>query len=124
MAKYLFILNGPAYGTELSFNGLRLAESVCRHAGIVSSSVDNEVRVFLIGDAVTCAKKDQAVPHGYYNLEKMLHSILKHYGQIGACGSCMDARGITDAELIEGCHRSTMDEVSVWTDWSDKILVF
>lgn len=124
MAKYLFILKGPAYGTETSSNGLRLAESVSRHAGIVSHSVDNEVRVFLIGDAVACAKRGQAVPHGHCNLEKQLHSILKHQGQVGVCGYSMDIRGFSDADIVEGCHRSTMDELSVLTDWSDKILVF
>ena len=124
MAKYLFILNGPAYGSELSYNGLRLAGNVSRHGGIVSRSVENEVRIFLIGDAATCGKKGQTVPQGFYNIENMIHSILRHLGQVGVCASCMDARGITDAELIEGCHRSSMDELTIWTDWADKVLVF
>lgn len=117
MAKLLFILNGPAYGSEYSFNGLRLADSLVRLE-------DNEVRVFLIGDAVTCAKRGQTVPSGFYNLELMLHPILRHHGQIGVCGSCINARGITDAELVEGCHRSSMDELSTWTLWAEKVLVF
>ena len=117
MTKFLFILNGPAYGSEHSFNGLRLADSVVRHEG-------HEVRVFLIGDAVTCAKHGQQVPQGFYNLELMLHPILRHQGQINVCGSCMDARGITDPELVEGCRRSSMDELTNWTLWADKVLVF
>lgn len=117
MAKFLFVLNGPAYGNELSFNGLRLADSLVRHEG-------NEVHVFLIGDAVACAKHGQKVPQGFYNLELMLHPILRRQGRIGVCGSCMDARGLTDSELSEGCHRSSMEELTTWTLWADKVLVF
>ena len=117
MAKFLFILNGPPYGNEHSFNGLRLADSLARHAG-------NEVKVFLIGDAAACAKRGQKVPQGFYNVELMLHPILRHHGAIGVCASCMDARGMTDLELAEGCHRSSMEELTNWTLWSDKVLVF
>ena len=117
MAKFLFILNGSAYGNERSFDGLRLADSLARRDG-------NEVKVFLIGDAVTCAKRGQKVPQGFYNLEVMLHPILRSQGQIGVCGSCMDARGITNDELAEGCHRSSMEELTTWTLWAEKVLVF
>lgn len=117
MAKFLFILNGPPYGNEQSFNGLRLANSLARHEA-------NQVKVFLIGDASACAKHGQKVPNGYYNLELMLHPVPRYEGQIGVCGSCMDARGITDAELAEGCHRSSMEELTNWTLWADKVLVF
>jgi uncharacterized protein involved in oxidation of intracellular sulfur len=36
----------------------------------------------------------------------------------------MDARGIGDAELIEGAHRSTMAELAEWHQWSDKVVSF
>lgn len=117
MSQFLFILNGPAYGSERSFDGLRLADSLAHQEG-------HEVRVFLIGDAVTCAKHGQKVPHGFYNLELMLHPILRHQGQIGVCGSCMDARGMTDGEMAEGCHRSSLEELTNWTLDADKVLVF
>ena len=43
--KTLFVLNDAPYGTERSYNGLRLARSL--------SKMDGEtVRVFLMGDAV------------------------------------------------------------------------
>ena len=63
--KTLIILNDPPYGTERSYNGLRLANAL-------SKDEDDEVRVFLIGDAVACAKRGQQTPNGYYNLERML----------------------------------------------------
>lgn len=113
----LLILNDPPYGTERSYNGLRLAGSLARQEG-------THVQVFLIGDAAACAKAGQKVPQGYYNLERMLRPVARRGGEIGVCGTCMDARGITDEELADGCDRSTMDELTEWTMHAEKILVF
>ena len=75
--KTLIILNDPPYGTERSYNGLRLANALGKDG-------NNEVRVFLIGDAVACAKKGQKTPTGYYNLELMLKVALRRKVTIGA----------------------------------------
>jgi uncharacterized protein involved in oxidation of intracellular sulfur len=115
--KYLFVLNDPPYGSERTYNGLRLA-------GALSKSAENEVRVFLLGDAAVSAKSGQKVPEGFYNLQLMLNRVKRSDGQIGVCGSCMDARGITATELAEGAHRSSLDELAQWTQWADKVLVF
>ena len=115
--KTLLILNDPAYGTERSYNGLRLA-------GALAKRDDSEVRVFLLGDAVTCAMADQKVPDGYYHLDRMILSVARHGGDIGCCGTCMDARGITDDYLTKGARRSTLDELTDWTVWADKTLTF
>jgi uncharacterized protein involved in oxidation of intracellular sulfur len=80
--------------------------------------------MFLIGDAAAAAHRQQKVPSGFYNLEVMLGSLVNHSGVIGVCGTCMDARGITVADLIEGAHRSSMDELTKWTAWAEKVLVF
>ena len=65
--KALLILNDPPYGTERSFNGLRLAKAL-QGKGV-------GVTVFLMADAVACAKAGQQVPQGYYNLELMVKSV-------------------------------------------------
>ena len=117
MAKTLFILNDPPYGTERDYNGLRLARSLSAREGA-------EVKVFLIGDAASCAKSGQKVPQGYYNVDVMLRGVATHGGDIGVCGTCMDARGISESELAEGTHRSTLEQLTDWTQWADKILVF
>ena len=111
------VLNDPPYGTERSYNGLRLAGSLARDESI-------KVRVFLIGDAVACAKRSQKVPKGHYNLEVMLGSIARRGGEIGVCGSCIDARGIGDDELLNGSRRSSMEELTAWTLSADRVLVF
>ena len=43
---------------------------------------------------------------------------------VAVCGSCMDARGIADAELADGTRRSSMEELANWTQASDRVLVF
>lgn len=117
MAKFLLILNDPPYGTERSYNGLRLAGTLVKREG-------ETVRVFLMGDAASCAKRDQKVPAGYYNIENMIRAVTRGGGQVGVCGTCMDARGLTDQELQEGTHRSSMNELTDWTVDADKVLVF
>jgi uncharacterized protein involved in oxidation of intracellular sulfur len=115
--KYLFILNDPPYGTERSYNALRLA------LALTKSEADT-LAVFLIGDAASCAVEGQATPSGYYNLERMLKALAAKGSQIGVCGTCMDARGIKAESLVEGAHRSSMDELTAWTREADKVLVF
>lgn len=115
--KTLFILNDAPYGSERSYNGLRLAGSLSKAAG-------EEVRMFLIGDAAACAKAGQKVPEGFYNIEVMLGRVVRNKAQVGVCGTCMDARGITEPELLEGTHKSTLAELTLWTQWADKVVVF
>lgn len=71
------------------------------------------MKVFLIGDAASCAKKDK-VPQEYYNTELMLRHVGRHGGEIGVCATCMDARGISDAELTDTTHRSSLEEPTDW----------
>jgi uncharacterized protein involved in oxidation of intracellular sulfur len=115
--KTLLILNDPPYGTERSYNGLRLA-------GGLAKRESEAVKVFLMGDAASCAKGGQKVPQGYYNLGRMLQVVAQHGGQIGVCGSCMEARGLEDTDLVQGSRRSTLEELTDWTLWADRVLVF
>jgi len=113
----LIILNDPPYGSERSYNGLRLAGALAKRQGPA-------VRIFLMGDAAACAKAGQKVPQGYYHLERMLTVPLQHGAAVGVCGSCMDARGLTDPELVEGTRRSSLEELAEWTLWADRVIVF
>lgn len=117
MGKTLFILNDAPYGNERSYNALRLA-------GSLSKADSEEVRLFFMGDAASCAKSGQRVPEGYYNIQLMVNKVTRSGAAAGVCGTCMDARGIAEGELIEGTHRSTLAELTAWTRWADKVLVF
>ena len=117
VVNYLLILNDPPYGTERSYNGLRLAHSLTKHEG-------TEVRVFLMGDAVACALAGQQTPSGYYNLERMIKAVAHRGARVGCCGTCLDARGIEDERLCEGSKRSSLEELTEWTLWADRVVTF
>ncbi len=114
--KILFIVNDPPYGTERVYNALRLAQAVIKK--------EAEVTVFLMADSVLAAKAGQKTPDGYYNIERMLRRVKAGNGKVLLCGTCMDARGLDDAGLMEGAQRSTMDELAAATIDADKVLVF
>ncbi len=113
----LIILNDPPYGTERSYNGIRMALEVAKRDGC-------EVKMFLLADSVGCAVAGQQVPKGYYQLDRMLDAAGRRGAVIGCCGTCMDARAIGDDQLIPAAHRSSMAEFGGWTEWADKIATF
>lgn len=115
--NYLIILNDAPYSSERSYNGLRLAGSLAKQG-------ETNVSVFLMGDAASCALASQTTPNGYYNIERMLKGLAAKGARIGICGSCMDARGVKPDFITEGSKRSSMDELTTWTQEADKILVF
>jgi uncharacterized protein involved in oxidation of intracellular sulfur len=116
--KTLFILNDPPYGTEHCYNALRLASA------LIKNDAEAGVTVFLMADAVIGAKAGQKTPEGYYSVERMLKRVLTGKGQVLLCGTCMDARGLTDAEIMPGTQRSTMDALAAAVVEADKVLVF
>ena len=116
MPDITIIINDPPYGSERPYNALRLANSLIKKEDIL-------VTVFLMGDAVTCAGRGQKTPDGYYNIERMLKPVVRR-GQVLLCGTCMDARGMKEENIAEGCKRSTLDELTDLTISSDKVLVF
>lgn len=103
MKNILITLDDPPHGTERSYNGLRLAKA--------PSKDDAHVTVFLLADAVARAKRGHKVPQSYYSIELMLKSIVRK-GKVLACGTCMDARGLSDEDILEGAIRSSMQELS------------
>jgi uncharacterized protein involved in oxidation of intracellular sulfur len=113
--KFLFVMHDPPYGTERTYNGIRWAREMLNGDG-------NEVKVFLFGDAVVAVMDGQKVPNGFYNLAKMNRALVDHGGVIGSCGTCLDARGMTEEMIIKGAHRSSMAELAQWTVWADKVI--
>lgn len=116
MGSTLFILNDAPYGNERAYNALRLA-------GVLSAKEGQHIRIFLLADAVSCAKSGQIVPEGYYNIQLMLDKVLRT-GEVALCGACMAARGMTEPEIIAGARRSTLAQLADWTVEADEVLVF
>jgi uncharacterized protein involved in oxidation of intracellular sulfur len=114
----LFILNDAPYGTERTYNSLRLA------LALEKNDANAEVTIFLMADAVAAAKTEQKTAEAYYNIERMLKRFATGNHKILMCGTCMDARGLTDGDLVDGATRSSMVELAESTVAADKVLVF
>ncbi len=112
----LVIVNDQPYGSERPYNALRLATALSKRDGV-------ELRVFLFGDAVACAVAGQQLPEGHYHLDRMLKPLIRR-GEVACCGTCMDARGLKEAKLVEGARRSTLEELTDWALWAERTLTF
>mgnify|MGYP005840340039 CR=1 FL=1 len=116
--KILIIINDAPYGTEKAYNALRLTMNIQKE------SPETEITIFLMADAVSCGIPNQNTPQGYYNVERMLKSVLLRKGKIKACGTCIDARGLASIQLIDGVEKSNMQELTQLTLDSDKVITF
>ncbi len=115
--EILIILNDAPYGQERTFHGLRMADA------LLKVEEDLDLTVYLTNDAVLSAKKGQQTPKGYYNIERMLKVILRK-GSVLACRTCVDARGLTQEELMDGVRITTLGELAELTLEADKVLIF
>lgn len=118
MNKILIIINDAPYGTEKAYNALRLANQLGKDHETV------EVRVFLMADGANCAIANQNTPNGYYNIERMLKLSVAKGAKVKICGSCAEARGLKNVQLIDGAEMSTMAELTNWVVDSNKVLAF
>jgi len=116
--KVLIVINDAPYGTEKAYNALRMAMTLQKEHKEV------EVLIFLLADSVGCAIPNQKTPQGYYNIERMLKSVIQKGAKVKACGGCSEARGILELTLIEEVETSNMKEFSNWVVEADKVLTF
>jgi len=116
--KILIIINDAPYGTEKAYNALRMAMAIQKENAEVA------IKIFLLADAVFCTLPNQKTPAGYYNIERMLKSVVQKGGEIKACGGCSEARGIDTLDFIEGVQLSNMKEFAQWTIDCEKVISF
>ncbi len=115
--RLLIIANDAPYGSERIYNALRLA------GALLTSESDLELTLFLVGDAVACAKGGQSTPQGYYNVERMLMPIVRK-GLVLACETCLTARGLAAEDLAEGCRPAKLGELANLVLDAEKVLTF
>lgn len=116
--KILLVINDAPYGNEKAFNAFRLAMTLQKdHPNI-------EVKIFFMADGIFCAIPNTNTPTGYYNIERMLKSIVKNGGTVKLCQSCAQARGLIELNLIDGVEIGTMPEYANWVVECDKVLIF
>ena len=115
--RALIVANDAPYGSERTYNALRLA-------GVLLTLEDDlQLTLFLLGDAVACARAGQVTPQGYYNVERMLIPIVRR-GLVLACETCMAARGLKPEDLATGCRSAKLGELGNLILDSDKVLTF
>lgn len=119
MQKILIIINDAPYGTEKAYNALRMAMTLQKE---YADKV--EIKIFLLADAVFCGLPNQNTPNGFYNIERMLKSVIRRGGEVKSCGGCSEARGINKIQFLEGVKLSNMKEFTQWTVECDKVLTF
>jgi len=68
MERLTIVIQDAPYGSEKAYNALRYA----------SALLGNQVaiNVFLLGDGVAVAKRNQKTPTGYYNTASMLSELI------------------------------------------------
>jgi len=115
--EYLFVLNDSPYGSQRTYNALRLA-------GALAKGVSAEVSIFLLGDGVVSGLRMHSPADVSYNVQEMLRLLAAQGVAIGACRTCLEARGIDDAALVAGINRRTLDDLRTWTEEATKVLVF
>src|SRR3989338_7710587 len=116
METITIIINDAPYGGEKPWNALRLAKALV--------AFKQKVNIFLMGDAVSMAKKGQQTPTGYYNLEQMLGELIVLGVEVRACGTCVLSRGLTEEALVERVIIGKMLDLAHWTAESSKVLSF
>ena len=73
--KYLLIINDGPYGSERSYNALRLAMNL-------QKETQADITLGLMGDGVVNAIKGQDTPQGFYNIERMLKAVMAKKGKV------------------------------------------
>lgn len=118
MNSLTIIINDAAYGSERAWNALRLALT------LTSEQIGMGVNIFLMGDAVSVAKRGQNPPEGFYNLERMIMDLLSRGVKVSACGTCMNSRGLATDDLVQGVEKGNMIGLARWIKDTGTVLSF
>jgi len=112
----LFIFNDSPYGSQRTFNGLRVAAELSR--------ANSRIAIFLLGDGVTAGVKRQNPSDAAYNAQEMLRLLAANGVPVSACTTCLQARGIVDEDLVAGVHRGSLEGLTNLIEDAEKILSF
>jgi tRNA 2-thiouridine synthesizing protein D len=116
MATFTIIIFDAPIATERALSALRFAWT--------ADLEGNKVRIWLFENGVYVAKKGQKPAQGMTNYGQMLDDLVQGGVEVKACVVCAEARGITQAELIDGVKLATIHDLVEWTTDCDKVLTF
>ncbi len=116
MTNFTIIIFEAPYAKERALSALRFAWT--------ADIEGNKVRIWLFENGVYLAKRGQKPAQGLTNYGQMLEGMIEGGVEVKACGVCADARGLTQADLIEGVKLATIHDLVDWVSNSDKVLTF
>ncbi|MFA7398421.1 MAG: DsrE family protein [Candidatus Bathyarchaeia archaeon] len=116
MTNFTIIIFEAPYAKERALSALRFAWT--------ADIEGNKVRIWLFENGVYLAKRGQKPAQGLTNYGQMLEGMIEGGVEVKACGVCADARGLTQADLIEGVKLATIHDLVDWASNSDKVLTF
>ena len=116
--KVLFIFNRNPYdGTDVTWNGLRLAQQ------LISQEIN--LRIFLMNDSVDLVREITKPPEGYFDLGEMLKELILKGVPVKVCGTCKARCGVHKGEpYFDGVQEAKILELAEWVNKSDKIITF
>jgi hypothetical protein len=97
--------------------GPALSEHDCASRGGASTTASDRRSSF-------ARARRTADADGYYNPERILDAAICRGAEVGLCGTCMDARGMREGQIVEGARRSTLERLTDWKLWADKLIMF
>lgn len=115
----LIVFNRPPYdGTDVTWNGLRLAKTLCEQG--------QSVRLFLMNDSVDLARESCRPISGYdQDLVALVKELIAAHVPVKVCGTCMARCGLHKNEpYYAGAQKATMAELADWVATSDRVLTF
>jgi tRNA 2-thiouridine synthesizing protein D len=116
MTTFTIIIFEAPYAKERALSALRFAWT--------ADLESNKVRIWLFENGVYLAKKGQKPAQGLTNYGQMLEDMIKGGVEVKGCVVCADARGLTQAELLDGVKLATVHDLVEWTATSDKVITF
>jgi tRNA 2-thiouridine synthesizing protein D len=116
LVTFTLIINEAPYGKERAMSALRFA-ATCDIEG-------HKVKIWLFENGVYLAKKGQKPAQGLISYGQNLENLIQGGVEVKACVVCVEARGLTQADLFDGVKIATVHELVEWTVNSDKVIVF
>lgn len=116
MKAIILIIQDAPYGSEKPWNALRLAKALV--------AIQQNIKVFLLGDAVALAKKGQKTPTGYYSIAQMVRELIASGVEFRVCVTCIESRGLRIEEMVDGVVVGKMLDLAHWVEEGSKVLTF
>jgi len=112
----LIVFNHQPYdGTDVTWNGLRLADKL--------HGAEMEVRIFLMNDSVDLARDAAKPPNDYFDLGQMLKDLIAKGVTVKVCATCKARCGVYKNEpYFDRANEATMAELAQWVAQADRIV--